>query len=210
MGNLIIQQLVNHPVSSNCYVIYKSDCDKCIIVDPGSKHPDDLLDFLDIKELRPEYVIITHHHFDHIWSVDQLLEKYGAKLISSKIAAKKVTDHKQNLSLFYEDGFTISPSAITIEELNFSLLWEGVLIDFYDTKGHSDGCISFLIDNLLFTGDALIKDVEILTKLPGGSKTSLRETYLLYHSLLAKQLELMVYPGHGNIFKLSTEDLKLI
>lgn len=210
MNEILIEKFVNHPVSSNCYLIYKKGIPNCIVVDPGSDNPKDLLSFLNANNLKPEYIFLTHHHFDHIWGVNYLIGRFRSKVLSSKICSEKIVDHKLNLSLFYDDkGFVVPPADLLVENCNFCFDWEDTKIKFYNTKGHSESCISILVNNNLFTGDALLRDVKPVTKLPGGNKKSLATTYSLFQLLLNDNPEIMIYPGHGEMFKLANKDLEL-
>ena len=74
---LKVKRIKNNPIDSNCYVIYdKALGDDCIIVDPGSEDNSNLYDLLNSENLYPQYIILTHEHFDHCWGVDLLVEKY--------------------------------------------------------------------------------------------------------------------------------------
>lgn len=79
--NLTVLKIENYPVASNCYVLYdKSQGNTCILVDPGSENCDSLERTLEEHELLPEYIILTHEHFDHIWGCNYLTNKYKCKL----------------------------------------------------------------------------------------------------------------------------------
>ena len=43
-------------------------------------------------------------------------------------------------------------------------------IQFYETPGHNPGCLTIVIGDLLFTGDAYIPEINIVTNLPKGDK----------------------------------------
>ena len=60
----------------------------------------------------------------------------------------------------------------------------------------------------LFTGDALIKDMRTVTKLPTGSKTKLLDTAEMYRELQGKGYK--VCAGHGEKFLLDGYDLESI
>ena len=67
-----IAQIKNQPVDSNCYVVSHEGFQGCIVIDPGTKDGDELFKYLTGKNLRPEFIILTHEHFDHIWGVNKL------------------------------------------------------------------------------------------------------------------------------------------
>lgn len=203
-----IHRIVNIPVPSNCFVLYdKSANSDCIIVDPGTKNNEELIAYITKQELTPVYIILTHEHFDHCWGVNELLSLYHVPIVCSKFCAEAIKDSKKNCSVFYDnlEAFEIDSETISVEDLNFKLFWGSYEVKFYLTPGHTDASISFTIGGGLFTGDALIKDMRTVTKLPTGSMVKLKE--------LLEQLKRMqgygfeIYPGHGDVFELDGYDL---
>lgn len=200
--DILIKRITNKPVDSNCYVIWKSGNDKCIIVDPGSEDSSELIIFLNSNQLVPEYIILTHEHFDHIWGVNQLKDLFGTKIVCSSECAKNIIDAKKNLSLFFnQTGFEIYPVDLTIESIHNKLHWNNVTIEFIKTLGHSQGSISFYFNNKLFCGDLMIRGHKTVTKLPGGNKDQLEESMKYIFSKFNPS-KTMVYSGHGDIFAL--------
>jgi len=198
---LIIKRIINNPIDSNCFVIYQLNYSGCIIVDPGSKDCSELISFITKKKLNPEYIILTHEHFDHIWGVNELRSNYvDVKIIASQLCSDKIVDRKKNMSVFYDQvGFETYACDISVESIENVLLWNDIKIDFIKTPGHSDASISILIVNNLFIGDTIIKNHKTVTKLPGGNKGKLLETLdSLDHLFFGKQI--YVYSGHGENF----------
>ena len=200
--SVYIEKIINRPVDSNCFVIYSRVNERCIIVDPGTKDCKELVIFLESNRLCPEYIILTHEHFDHIWGVNKLKDLYGSKIICSALCSDKITNAKKNLSLFYDQvGFEVYPADITIEAINNTLKWDDITINFINTKGHSDGSISFFFDDNLFVGDLIIKGYKTITKLPGGNKDQSKESMRCIFSNFIPS-KTVVYSGHGDIFTL--------
>ena len=112
--------------------------------------------------------------------------------------------------MFYEntEAFVIDSKSISVESLNYVLPFVSDEIKLFDTPGHTDASISFVIRKNLFTGDELIKDMPTVTKLPTGSKAKLKETVEMYRGLQGKGYK--VYPGHGESFLLDGYDLASI
>lgn len=205
--SLEVKQIVNNPVQSNCFIIYDiRKCTDCIVIDPGSDDNSLLDAFLSSYNLNPIYVLITHEHFDHCWSVDKVRFKYGSKLICSSICSMRIQDAKKNLSLFYDQkGFELNAADYTVSAISDKLEWHGNSITFKETPGHTDSSISIIINNMIFTGDALIKDVKTVTKLLTGSASDQKITDEFFKSL--KGNGFIVYPGHGDIFNLDSYNL---
>ena len=80
-----VKRFINNPISSNCFVVFdKAKGLHCIIIDPGSEIQSELFEYLDSYNLVPEFIILTHEHFDHCWGVNGLREKYNdIKLVCS-------------------------------------------------------------------------------------------------------------------------------
>ena len=149
--SLKIERIINTPIPSNCFVIYTDNKhDGCIIVDPGSEDCKELLSFLNKINTDPQYIILTHEHFDHIWGVALLRKLYNVEVICSKYCSEAIKNKKKNLSVFYNQiEFEIISANRTIEELKFILRWNKLVFEFINTKGHSEGSICISIENSL-------------------------------------------------------------
>lgn len=200
-------QLKNQPVNSNCYILYnKGGNNKCIIIDPGTKNAVLLQDCLKVRGVEPEYIILTHEHFDHIWGCNVLLKQYPVKIICSALCSEFIQQPKKNLSAFYnQQSFSLAPADICVEDLGCTWVWQKEKICFFLTPGHTDTGICFTIQHYLFTGDTLIKNVKTVTKLFSGSREKLEKSISLIERL--KGYHFLVCPGHGEMFGLDNYDL---
>ena len=145
-----VKRFINNPISSNCFVVFdKAKGLHCIIIDPGSEIQSELFEYLDSYNLVPEFIILTHEHFDHCWGVNGLREKYNdIKLVCSSECSSTIQDKKKNYSVFYEQpGFEINAADIEIED-DCSLKLNDLDVSFTLAKGHSASGIIFTIDNL--------------------------------------------------------------
>ena len=119
-----VQTIVNVPVSSNCFVLYdKAVGRECIVVDPGSKNNEELFALLEEEELNPQYIILTHEHFDHCWGVNEIVERFGAIVICSEVCAECIRFEKRNCSVFYDynERFIVTSRAVSVESLKYKL-----------------------------------------------------------------------------------------
>ena len=76
----ISQIQLGHEIFANCYLLEDEKTGKCAIVDPGW-YDEIITDILDEKKINPEYVLLTHGHFDHILGVYGLQKEKGAKVV---------------------------------------------------------------------------------------------------------------------------------
>jgi hydroxyacylglutathione hydrolase len=198
---LSINKFLNYPVNSNCYVISTNKSDQCIIVDPAQQSESSLDAYLLSQNLIPIYIILTHEHFDHILSIQDLKNKYASLVIASSACSENITDPKQNLSFFLDQkGFVCPPADIIIDETNSQFEWLGLILKFYLTPGHSNGGLCFNIGENLFTGDTIMRKYKPVFKLPGGDKLELEKSINKLKQIFNK--DILVFPGHGNIFRL--------
>tara|TARA_R110002073_G_scaffold322276_2_gene498832 strand:+ start:13144 stop:13770 length:627 start_codon:yes stop_codon:yes gene_type:complete len=196
-----VEKILNSPIESNSFLIYTNENKSCVIVDPGTENCKSLFEFIKKKQLEPEYIFLTHEHFDHIWGVNKLKNTYNdVKIIASRECSLNIVNKKKNLSVFYNQvGFDCYPADILIEDIGLKLFWNDSYFKFFKTKGHSEGSICFSISNYLFTGDTLIKDEKTVTKLPGGSKDELALSNILLLNEF-QTINPLVCSGHNDSF----------
>ena len=204
-----IQRVFNNPISSNCFIIYdRTVGGDCIIVDPGTENNYELCIFLKEQGLIPQFIILTHEHFDHCLGVNELVLEYGIPVICSELCSHRIKYEKKNLSLFYDyrKRFVINCRTISVESINGILPFARGELHFISTPGHTEASISFILGKHLFTGDTLIKGESTVTKLPTGSLLKLKESYCTFKEMQGQGL--MVFPGHGEIFELDNYNLE--
>ncbi|MEO7044420.1 MAG: MBL fold metallo-hydrolase [Ferruginibacter sp.] len=199
MDRVSVMKRKNFPVSSNCYIIGLKGEPECILVDPALGDDAEFAAFLGSYNLKPQYIVLTHEHFDHISSVEYLRGKFGSIVIATRICSACISDAKKNLSLYYNQaGFVCSPAEIIVDEDNDRIIWKDQIIQFYMTPGHSEGGLCFKIRNNLFSGDTLMQDFKPVFKLPGGNKSILENSIKRLMDILSD--DMVVYPGHGEAF----------
>jgi hydroxyacylglutathione hydrolase len=74
-----------------------------------------------------------------------------------------------------------------------------IVLKVIDTPGHSKESVCLVGDNFIFTGDTLFKDGYGRTDLPGGSDQEMKESLNKLSKIIKPGM--IVYPGHGEIFK---------
>lgn len=203
--SLKAKTIINTPISSNCHILYDGLKRRGLIIDPGSENIQEILSYVNDNKIIVDYVILTHEHFDHIWSAD----KFNASVICSQECANNIVNNKKNLSFFFRPpGFSLEITVLLIEDIGMMLQWQGYNIEFIKNKAHSPGGILFTIDNYIVTGDMLIKDTKTTTKLPLSQVDDLEvcESWLLSK----KGNNYIVLAGHGDNFELDHYNLKKI
>ena len=118
------------------WLISNDKQDTCIIIDPGDAKP--VLDILEQTNMTLSAILVTHHHWDHINGISELLQHYPHTLVYGP--AKEKIPHKTHA---LKEGDKIKLKAIGIE---FRVL---------DVPGHTAGHIAYYGEGCLFCGDTL-------------------------------------------------------
>lgn len=179
-------------IEANCYFLYDDISSKAIIIDPGEE-PRLIIEKITELNLKPELIINTHGHFDHIASDDIIREKYNIPLAIHRNDLPILSDSLKNGSVLTGHHVQIKPADIVFEKeeqmqsgfCNYSLI---------HTPGHSSGSICILAGNMLFSGDTLFKETIGRTDLPGGNHNDMLSSL---EKLKKLDKKIIVYPGHG-------------
>ena len=172
--SLLLRQLIDRDTWTYTYLLVDPVSLQGVLIDPVQEQLDRDLSL--IKELGVEllYVLETHVHADHVTSAGQIRQKTGAKIVYSEAAEVKAID------VAIKDAETLQFGAYTMTALA--------------TPGHTNGCVSYVVDSMLFSGDSLL--------IHGCGRTDFQQgsAELLYDSITEKLFSLpdetLVYPGH--------------
>ncbi len=69
-------------IDNYAYIINDDNSKTVGVVDPSEALP--VVAFLEKKNLKLNYILNTHHHFDHIGGNNELKKKYSAKIVGFK------------------------------------------------------------------------------------------------------------------------------
>ena len=95
-----IESRVLGPVATNCYLIINLDNNESIIVDPADSQ-ESIYDMVVRSASRPQAILLTHGHFDHIGAANEVREHYGIKIYASCDEEKLLASPARNLSNAY-------------------------------------------------------------------------------------------------------------
>jgi len=169
---MIVKQIPVGSMANFTYVIADEKTRTATVIDP-SWDLEKVLGVLKENDLKLQYIINTHTHFDHVLGNEQLATLTGAKIIMHK-------NSRLDRNITVNDGDTIQLGSIGIKV-------------FY-TPGHSKDSICLLVENKLFTGDTLFVGNCGRVDLPGGSAAELYDS--LFGRLAKLDDRIEVYPGH--------------
>ena len=197
-----IEKHINSFLKSNSYLIYFNNL--CVVVDPSMEKK--FLELVLESDLVLKYIFLTHEHIDHITGIKELKQKYKyAKVVSSDFTANAIKNPKKNLSIFH--GFEFIGENIDIRLINDTkiTLSDSVKIKLKPCFGHSKGGVLIKINKHIFSGDEFIYGTKTITKLPGGNKNEVLNSYNYLKN--SYEEDCLIHPGHGESFLLKNLEL---
>lgn len=119
------------------YIINDSNSKTIGVVDPSEALP--IISFLKKENLKLDYILNTHHHFDHVGGNSELKKRYNAKVVG-----------------FVNDKHRIPKIDITLKD-NEKWFFGNSSVKIIHIPGHTLGhiCFFFEKENIAFTGDTL-------------------------------------------------------
>lgn len=175
---------------TNCYIVSKEGCKKCVVIDPG--YDAFLIEEKLIElDLECEAILLTHGHFDHVGAVRDLVATTGCAVYlrpEELTMPPQMTAGPLYYTNFYPDG-----GQLTVAGLDFKLM---------HTPGHTPGSVCLLVEDALFSGDTLFAGSCGRTDFPGGDAHQMTASLRLLKTLPE---HLVVYPGHGNASTIAYE-----
>ncbi len=182
------RRIVVSDYQSNCYIIW-DDNNKCGIIDPGSDS-DKITAFIESRELKPEKILLTHGHFDHIGAANAISQKYNIPVYINKKEMVVVEER----GVMFNMEFDIPENIIFFDDKDEICVGDKK-IKVIATPGHTAGSSCFLVDSSLYSGDTLFLGTIGRWDFPTGSLEELKNSVL--NTLFSLSDDITVYPGHG-------------
>lgn len=124
------------PAFTDNYIwLISTSGNQCAIVDPGDAEP--VIQALEQNDLDLCYILLTHHHADHVGGVGELARAYGAKVFGPR--DPRIRGQHQS----FGEGDVVQ---LPLLELEFSVI---------EVPGHTASHIAFFGHDCLFCGDTL-------------------------------------------------------
>jgi glyoxylase-like metal-dependent hydrolase (beta-lactamase superfamily II) len=197
-----IYLIVNREFDQNCYCLF-DESKEAVVIDPGSPL-ETIKSFLEKEELNLKAVLLTHGHFDHIISANELSAWSGAPIYASRSEARLLREPRLNLSIFgLGKPLSLIPGIWLDEGAEVKFGNESLTV--INTPGHTPGGICFYNKDqgAIFTGDTMFWETV------GRTDFNLSDGEALTRSIKEKLLPLpkdtVVYPGHGRPTDISHE-----
>ena len=180
---MIFKQVFDTKTSTYTYLIASAKGREAVIIDPVLENVENYISLLKDLDLKLVKVIDTHIHADHVTGASKLKQSTNCTTIMGEHTPADMVEIK------VKDN-----ELINVDDLKIRSIY---------TPGHTSESYSFLLNNYLFSGDALLINGTGRTDFQNGSSKD------SYHSIFDKLLKLpedtLLYPGHDyNGKKVST------
>ncbi len=210
MGILVLQQpkLSEPPMSSiarfvfsafheNTYVV-ADPSGACAIIDPGCGEPAEqktLADYIEAHGLKPEWLLNTHCHIDHVLGNAFVAQRWGLEL-AAHAGERVVLEAAEPTAKAYGIPFTPSPRITQVLEAGDTVRFGSIALEVRFVPGHSPAHIVFhnAEEGYCLCGDTLFEGSIGRTDLPGGDTNTLMTS--ITEQLLSLPPETRLLPGH--------------
>lgn len=170
---MIFRQLFDYETYTYTYILADKDTKEAIIIDSVRENIERDLKLIKELGLNMIYSLETHIHADHITGASSISDATGAKKIAP-IGAEIVCADMQIIDSDY-------------------IKFGSKVLKAIATPGHTNSCTSYLVEDMLFTGDALFIRGNGRTDFQNGSAEDLYDSIQKLYELPD---ETIVYPAH--------------
>jgi hydroxyacylglutathione hydrolase len=174
---MIVESSMHSQWLSNAYLVADEPGGHGVVIDSGGPS-EPLVEAIDRLELTVPYLLLTHHHGDHVAENHVYKERYDVEIRAHPLEAENLLDVDSAI----EPGDVLEVGDLRIDGLH--------------TPGHTAGMLAFRVnDEAVFTGDTLFKGSVGGVRAPGHTTfEDLRESIM--DVLMKLPHETTVHPGH--------------
>ncbi len=187
-----IERKVIGACHTNVYLLI-SEKKNAMLIDPADD-AEHIIDWIKACGVSLKYIFITHGHADHVLALEAVRDAFAVPVIISRTDAQRLV-HPQ---LINERPYVTNPVNPLFPDL---LIQEGdevwldeLKIRFFAMPGHTEGSLAAAVEDVLFTGDTLLKNGIGKTSLPGGDREQLIAS--VRRLLQVFEGDYRVLPGH--------------
>ncbi|MEN8253315.1 MAG: MBL fold metallo-hydrolase [Patescibacteria group bacterium] len=200
-GDLNIETLSLGELNTNCYLVWDSETQEAMIIDPADEGSFISEKILELK-LKPKYIVLTHAHFDHIlgllevklnFDIPILMHEADNFLLESLPERAQHWLKRNTLPAPAAEQFINEPDQIAFGNFEFKIL---------NTPGHTPGSICIYNQEIIFSGDTLFKNAIGRTDLSYSNPQAMRNSL---QKIFELNKNLVIYPGHGEPTTIQTE-----
>ncbi|MEN8927657.1 MAG: MBL fold metallo-hydrolase [Flavobacteriales bacterium] len=194
-----VKKFTFNPFQENTYVLF-DETKECVIIDPGcyeEYEQEELVNFIEINELKPVKLISTHSHIDHVLGNKFVMETFEVDLHIHKLDLETLLAADISASKYGILKFQPCETPTHFFEEGDKITFGNSTLDILFVPGHAPGHVAFVAqeEKFVINGDCLFYGSVGRVDLPGGDAAT------LVHSIKSKLFtlsdEFVVYCGHG-------------
>jgi hydroxyacylglutathione hydrolase len=200
----------------DCHVYLLNGGSEYILIDPGLGLSHDFSAVLDniradgVDPKRIRAMILTHYHCDHIGAAAEARSRLDCEVIASKFAApviragdeKAVALDVARAAGFYPADFRLEGDTVQVGDLTLTA---------YETPGHCDGHLSFLVSggdrtyllgaDLVFWGGRILLQTIHDCRIPEYAQSVFKVEQLEFEALLPGHLQISLQEGKRHVLQ---------
>lgn len=151
---MILNTYIAGPFDANNYLLMDKNTKEAVLID-CSEYKQEIIEDIYKLGAKVKYILLTHGHFDHILGVNKMTEALG------------VDAYIKNADIILAENINTMPKLLNLPMAEVPII-NGRIEDWQEfqlgehkikaipTPGHTEGGMSFLVDNeFLFSGDTL-------------------------------------------------------
>ncbi len=166
-----------------------------VVVDGGESYSS-IANFCSERKLNLRALLLTHAHFDHAGNAARI-QQSGALVYVGASDVEKLTTGVGTLDKRFE---VLTPDVIVNDGDTLNVC--GMTFKVLTTPGHTEGSVTYMVNDVLFTGDTLFCGTYGRTDFPGGNQSDM---FASLKKLFSIEGDYKVYPGHGDLTTLNAE-----
>jgi hydroxyacylglutathione hydrolase len=183
---MILERSMHPQFLSNTFLVAAQEGGEAFFVDAGGPM-EPLFEKVAELGLTPTHVLLTHHHFDHVSEVPQILERWPDAQVLIHPLEKELVETATGTM---DAGTTVRAGGLDVQTIHI--------------PGHTAGMLGLLVEGNVFTGDTLFKNSVGGVRAPGSTsyadlKSSVMDT------LMALPPETVIQPGHTDATTVAQE-----
>ena len=162
---MILERSMHPKFLSNTFLVAAEPGGEAFFVDAGGPL-EPLFEKVAEHDLTPTHVLLTHHHYDHVSEVPQILERWPDVQVLIHPAEKDLVETATGTM---DAGETVRAGGLDVQTLHI--------------PGHTAGMLGLLVNGNVFTGDTLFKKFVGGVRAPGSTsyadlKSSVMDTLM--------------------------------
>ncbi|WCB91968.1 Hydroxyacylglutathione hydrolase [Baekduia alba] len=183
---MILERSMHPQFLSNTFLVAAEPGGEAFFVDAGGPL-EPLFDKVAEHDLTPTHVLLTHHHFDHVSEVPQIVERWPDVQVLIHPLERDLVDTATGTM---DAGETVRAGGLDVQTLHI--------------PGHTAGMLGLLVDGNVFTGDTLFKNSVGGVRAPGSTSCADLKSSVM-DTLMRLPPDTVIQPGHTDATTVAEE-----